>query len=94
MSYEGEINRIMTISAQDFKTCERSDSALKIAIARYLALGRIATISQGELIDFLGVSSPSVLEMASYSEADQMHVMKLIGPLSDEEIDAQEREMA
>ena len=87
MSYEDEIEILMNATARDFATCVRSDSSLKSVIARYLAQGMAAGISQGELIDFLGVSSPSVLEMSGYSEVDQMLVMRLLGEISDHEID-------
>jgi len=94
MAYEDEIGRVTELSAKEFRASERSESALRIVLARYLALGRLAGISQGELIDFLGVSSPSVLEVAGYSDEEQDQVMVLLGRLSDEEIRVQEQRMA
>ena len=91
MTYEDEINRVMAFSSQEFSASEKSDSALGIVISRYLAFGKLAGISQGELIDFLGVSSPSVLELAGYTDDEQEKVMKLLGQLSDKEIHAQEK---
>jgi len=94
MTYEDEIKRVMDSSVQEFIACKRKDSSLRIVIARYLAKGRFAGISQGELIDFLGVSSPSVLDFAGYTDIEQDQVMTLLGKLSDEEIKAQETQLA
>ena len=94
MTYEDEIKRVMAFSSQEFSESERSDSALSIVTARNLALGKLAGISQGELIDFLGVSSPSVLEIAGYTDEEQEQVMTLLGQLSDGEIHAQEKQLA
>ena len=93
MTYEDGINRVITSAAQEFSASERTESKLRIVIARYLALGRLTGISQGELIDYLGVSSPSVLDIAGYTDTEQDQVMTILGNLSDEEIDAQEKQL-
>jgi hypothetical protein len=94
MTYEAEIDRVVAFAAREFSASERSDTALSVLTARYLALGKLAGVSQGELIDFLGVSSPSVLELAGYTDEEQKQVMALLGKLSDEEIHDQEKRLA
>ena len=93
MTYEDGINRVITSAAQESSASERTESKLRIVIARYLALGRLTGISQGELIDYLGVSSPSILDIAGYTDTEQDQVMTILGNLSDEEIDAQEKQL-
>jgi hypothetical protein len=39
------------------------------------------------LVDFLGVSTPSVLEMAGYSNEDAQRVMEMIADISEDEIE-------
>jgi hypothetical protein len=38
------------------------------------------------LVDFLGVPSPSVLEMAGYSDEAAQRVMEMLAGITDEEI--------
>jgi hypothetical protein len=72
--------------AQEFKGCAESLEEQKRTCCRYFRRGPLAGLSQSQLIDFLALSSPSVLDIAGYSpEAAQM-VMDMIGGLSDEEI--------
>jgi hypothetical protein len=56
------------------------------ALCRYLNRGKKAGFSQEELIDFLGISSPSVLDTAGCDAAQAEVVMSMLGTLSDEEI--------
>jgi hypothetical protein len=51
-----------------------------------LKRGCAAGISTGELVDFLGVSSTSVLDRAGYSDSESQAVIDLLGETSDEEI--------
>jgi hypothetical protein len=43
-------------------------------------------LTAGELIDFLGVSSPSVLDMAGYSKEEGDALFVISDALTDEEI--------
>ena len=47
-------------------------------------------MSQSELIDFLGVSTPSVLELAGYSGEGAQRVMDMLANISDDEIEGVE----
>ncbi len=63
----------------------RPESICKI-LTQYLRAGAGRGYSQAELIDFLGVSTPSVLDLAEYPEEDQNSVMQLLAGLKDSEI--------
>jgi len=54
----------------------------------YFKWGKNHQITTGELVDYLGVSSPSILDKAQYSEAEAKDVMELIGLITDEEIES------
>jgi len=69
-----------------FKGLATSTIELRRALAFYLAEGLRLGFSQGALIDFLGVSSPSILELSNFSEIEQKHTMTLLGVLTDIEI--------
>jgi len=83
--YERVVTELEQSAAQDFR---RSTSAqeLRGALCRYLRRGATAGLSTGELVDFLGVSSPSVLEQAGYSEQQAEEAMRVLATISDEEI--------
>lgn len=44
-------------------------------------------MSRPELVDFLGVSTPSILELAGYSDEDAQRVMEMIANISEDEIE-------
>ena len=64
----------------------------KKALCRYYWRGYRSNLTPGELIDFLGVSSPSILDRAGYSEAESGAVMKLSDCLTQDDINAFGRE--
>lgn len=55
-------------------------------LCRYYKRGLRANLTTSELVDFLGVSSPSVLEEAGLNDEEGDEVMALSGSLTDEEI--------
>lgn len=63
------------------------DAALqKQVLCRYYKRGERASLTLGELIDFLGVSSPSIMDSAGYSEADQDTLMQISDNLTEADI--------
>jgi len=64
------------------------DLDLRIALCRYLKQGAGAGFSTGELVDWLGVSTPSILDEAGFDGPGSEAAMELLGSLSDEEIEA------
>jgi len=84
--YPQVLEEFLAEAAVMFRNSGKSEKDLRSSLAKYLGRGLTKSISQGELIDFLGVSSPSVLEEAGYSETEQERAMSLLGALTDAEI--------
>lgn len=73
--YSERIERVCSAAASGFRSC-RDDLLAQIAVCcRYFESGDHEGISHGELIDFLGISSPSVLDRAGYSDSEAQRVM-------------------
>ncbi len=53
---------------------------------RYLKRGVALGFTTGELVDFLGVSTPSILDRAGFSDDEGQRVMDELSLLTDEEI--------
>ena len=70
-------------------TAARTGSTgLRLALCRYMKQGLGAGFSTGELVDWLGVSSPSILDAAGFDDADAAAVMELLCAVSDAEIES------
>ena len=73
--YGERIERVCSGAASEFRACP-SDLLSQLRVCcRYFQRGEYEGISHGELIDFLGVSSPSVLDRAGYSNEQAQRVM-------------------
>jgi len=83
---EAALDELLQRSVDDFARCTSVEQR-RGALCRYLKRGRTAGFSTGALVDFLGVSSPSVLKRAGYSEDLEVLTMEELGTLSDEEIE-------
>jgi hypothetical protein len=83
---EGLAKNFLEESAEDFRTCIENPEAQRQACCRYFRRGPLAGLAQSELIDFLALSSPSVLDTAGYAPEAAQQVMDLLGGISDEEI--------
>jgi len=84
--FERLVDKLTKQAAADFRQASRSIQEQRLACCRYFKRGELADISQPELVDFLGISTPSILEMAGYSDADAQRVMEMIADISDDEI--------
>jgi predicted XRE-type DNA-binding protein len=69
-----------------FRDAPDDAAGLRQALLTYLRLGKTGGFSQSELIDFLGVSSPSILESAGLGESRQNLLMSILGDISEAEI--------
>lgn len=65
-----------------------SPTGVRDALRRYLKQGIGAGFSTGELIDWLGISSPSILDDAGFDDAEAAEAMKIVGLLTDDEIES------
>ncbi len=59
----------------------------KKACLRYFKRGYQANLTGGELIDFLGVSYPSILDRAGYSDEESSIFFEMSDALTQEEIE-------
>ena len=83
--YERAVRHLVLPAAEDFRRSV-SPQELRAALCRYLRRGASVGFSTGELVDFLGVSSPSVLDRAGYSAQQTEEAMRVLATISDEEI--------
>ena len=74
--YDERVGRICDQAATELRSC-RGDLLAQLEVCcRYFESGEHEGISHAELIDFLGISSPSVFENAGYSAEEARQVMK------------------
>ena len=86
--YDQLVERICREAAEEFRRCIADQPEQRRVICRYFMRGSLADISHPELIDFLGVSSPSVLDRAGYSDEQAQRVMDMLATITDEELSA------
>jgi len=85
-NYVRSVTEFTRLAADDFRQSVSTEKEQRAALCRYLRRGAVEDLSTAELIDFLGVSSPSVLEMAGYSDEAADGVMAMLADITDEEI--------
>src|ERR1044072_6564201 len=74
--YNQRIDRMCEAAASALRAC-RGDLLAQLRVcADYVSRGEEVGISHGELINFLGVSSRSVLVRAGYAEEEALRVME------------------
>lgn len=64
-------------TAEELRQAKGNADAQKQALCRYYKRGACASLSTGELVDFLGVSSPSIIEDAGYDEEEGDALMQM-----------------
>lgn len=74
------------LTAEDLRGVKGSPERQKDALCRYYKRGEQANLTAGELIDFLGVSSPSILDMAGYTRIESDALFAISDKLTDDEI--------
>jgi hypothetical protein len=73
--------------ADELRVAKGNVKSIRIALCRYLKQGKGAGFSTGELVDWLGVSTPSILGKAGYSDGETEEAMQILGQVTDSEID-------
>ena len=73
-------------AAEELRQAKHSLEAQKSALCRYYKRGERVNLSTGELIDFLGVSTPSIIDKAGYNEEEGDALMQISDALRDEEV--------
>ena len=83
---DSEYNAFMRLAADDFRQSAATEQEQRAAIFRYFRRRFAARYANGELIDYLGISSPSVLGMADYPDDAAQRVMDMLADITDEAI--------
>jgi hypothetical protein len=84
--YKRLVGEFTRLAAGDFRRSAATEQEQRAALCRYFRRGADADLSHPELIDFLGVSTPSVLAMAGYSHAGADRVMLMLRDMKDDEL--------
>lgn len=79
-------DEFIVAAIEDFKACREDPEQQRQACCRFLKKGAVAGMAQDELIHRLGLSAPSILDLAGYSAELADNVMATLKTLSDEEI--------
>ena len=77
---------LMAETAEQFKGCVDNLEDQRRVCVQYLSQGALAGFAQDELIHRLGLSAPSVLDLAGYTADQAEIVMALLKGITDEEI--------
>ena len=72
------LDRLCRRAADEFRGCPNDPLQQLQVCARYFNAGIQEGFDHGALIDFLGVSTHSVLSMAGYPDSDALRVMELL----------------
>lgn len=85
--YRDFVGWLSEIAASDLRLAKGNPELQKQAICRYYKRGEKANLSSGELIDFLGVSTPSIFDMADYSDEEGDDAMEIASLVTDEDLE-------
>lgn len=77
---------LSSLTAAELRDARQDPVQQRQALCRYYKRGYRAHLTPAELIDFLGVSSPSILDMAGYSDEGAAAMMAISDGLTEEEI--------
>jgi hypothetical protein len=88
--YRQKLEELITVTVRDLKAARGDPAGLRVVLARFYQRGADADFTTGELVDYLGVSSPSILERAGFSDDEVDRAMAIVADLTDEEIAAVE----
>lgn len=84
--YFAFVEWLEVVTAEQLKAVKHNAVALRQALCRYYQRGYRAHLTPDELIDFLGVSNPAILDMAGYDEDEIEATMEISDSITDEEI--------
>ena len=73
-------------TAADLRSVKGNAQQQKLALCRYYKRGEQANLTAGELIDFLGGSSPSILDMAEYTDEEGGALFVISDNLTEDDI--------
>lgn len=82
--YTDFVNWLSGTAASELRAAKGDPEQQKQALCRYYKRGEKANLTAGELVDFLGVSTPSILDMAGYTDEEADAVMELSSTLCED----------
>jgi len=71
------VDWLSRMTASELHAAKGDPGEQKEALCRYYRRGLLANLTAPELIDFLGTDTPSVLEMAGYTEQEARELMRI-----------------
>ena len=86
VDYKRLVDDFMRLAADDFRRSAGTELEQRAALGRYFRRGAGADLSHPELIDFLAISTPSVLDMAGYSDTAASRVMEMLCDIKDADL--------
>ena len=80
------VHWLSDLTASELRQAKGIPEQQKQAICRYWKRGYKANLVPGALIDYLGVSSPSIFDMAGYTEEEGDDAMQISDSLTDDDL--------
>jgi hypothetical protein len=84
--YSAFVQWLSEHTAAELRQAQGNREQTKRVLCRYYKRGMRANLTTGELIDFLGVSTPSILDKAGFDDEQADKVMAISDSLTDEDI--------
>lgn len=85
-NYFAYVAWLSNLTAADLRSVKGNTQQQKLALCRYYKRGERANLTASELIDFLGVSSPSTLDMAEYNDEEGDALFVISDSLTEDDI--------
>jgi hypothetical protein len=85
--YHRLVEALRKKSADDFRASRQRGEDILLPLKRYFDHGTSADFSLAELIDHLGISTPSILELAGFPDAEAQAAMDSLPRLDDQDDD-------
>ena len=85
--YSAFVEWLSKLTASELCSAKGQPEQQKQILCRYYKRGERANLTAGELVDFLGISSPSIFDMANYTEAESDAAMQISDGLTDDDLD-------
>jgi hypothetical protein len=85
--YTGFVEWLSNLTATELRGAKGDPEKQTLALCWYYKRGERANLTAGELIDFLGVSSPSILGKAGYTDEEGDAVMEISDAITDDDLD-------
>ena len=88
--YVALVRRLSDEAVEELRAARNDREAQRLALCRYYKRGLAANLTTEELVDFLAISTPSILDQAGYNDAEAEAVMTLSDSLTEDEVDSAE----